>query len=278
MSQTTRYETTLKTHQIDFARRPRIVGHGKLQFARAFEDVADVLDLPDVLLGSAFAPFVGEVISDGTAIYNLEPLHDGCRAWEVGYLDTLRRCRVLDYQRPNVEYLASLGIEAFHLPFGYHPKMERCQPVAKDIDVLMVGSMTPRRLSVLNQLCLAGLNVRYVLGCYGKELDDLVPRAKAHLNVHRYEGHPLEVVRLNYLMANASCVVSEPGWDFKEAQSYSGGVIFSDYDNLAQTVFDVLRSEQHEAIGSAAREVIRGLPLRTEEARLWLDAWPGRRP
>lgn len=254
--------------------RPRIIGAGLLPFVRAFDHVADALNMPEALLGACFAGLIGERVPDGSIVYNMEPLHDGCRAFEVGYLDTLRRCRVLDYQRRNVAYLASLGIEAFHLPFGYHLSLERCRPAEKDIDVLMVGSMTPRRLPILSQLCLAGLNVRYVLGCYGAELDDLVARAKVHLNVHRYEGHPLEVVRLNYLMANGACAVSEPGWDDGENQAYADGVIFSRYDELVSTVQAVLRSGQHERIGSLARDAIRGMPFDTAAACDWVRRWP----
>lgn len=259
-------------HHTQLPARPRIIGADRLPFARAFDHVADALDMPEVLLGACFAGLIGERVPDGSIIYNLEPLHDGCRAFEVGYLDTLRRCCVLDYQRRNVAYLASLGVEAFHLPFGHHPSLERCRPAEKDIDVLMVGSMTPRRLPILSQLCLAGLNVRYVLGCYGAELDVLVARAKVHLNVHRYEGHPLEVVRLNYLMANGGCAVSEPGWDDDENQAYAGGVIFSRYDDLVDTVRAVLASGRHEHIGTLAKETIRRMPLDTSAAREWCGA------
>lgn len=251
--------------------RPRIIGTGSLPFARAFEHVADALDMPDVLLGAAFAGLTQEPIPDGSIVYNMEPLHDGCRAFEVGYLETLRRCHVLDYQRPNVDYLASLGVEAFHLPFGYHPSMERCKPVEKDIDVLMVGSMSSRRMQILNALILAGANVRYVLGYYDKELDDLVARAKVHVNVHRYEGHPLEVVRLNYLMANAECVITEAGWDEEETKAYADGVVFCAYDDIVRVALALIKHPVRGEIGCRAQQIVRSIPFDTRAAREWLD-------
>ena len=252
--------------------RPRIIGANRLPFARAFEHVADALNMPEVLLGAAFAGLTQEPIPDSSIVYNMEPLHDGCRAFEVGYLETLRRCHVLEYQRPNVDYLASLGVDAFHLPYGYHPSMERCTPAEKDIDVLMVGSMSPRRMQILNALVLAGANVRYVLGYYDKELDDLVARAKVHVNVHRYEGHPLEVVRLNYLMANAECVITEPGWDDEEAKTYADGVVFCGYDEIVRVALALIKHPIREEIGGRAQQIVRGMPFDTQGARKWVDA------
>ena len=250
--------------------RPRIIGADRLPFARAFEHVADALNMPEALLGAAFAGLTQEPIPDGSVVYNMEPLHDGCRAFEVGYLETLRRCHVLDYQRPNVDYLASLGVEAFHLPYGYHPSMERCVSVEKDIDVLMVGSMSPRRMMILNALVLAGANVRYVLGYYDKELDDLVARAKVHVNVHRYEGHPLEVVRLNYLMANAECVITEAGWDAEEGRAYADGVVFCGYDDIVRVALALIKNPVRETIGRQAQKIIRSMPFDIRGAREWL--------
>lgn len=255
--------------EIEARPKPRIIGAGSLPFTRAFDHVADALDMPDVLLGACFAGLIGEHVPDGSIVYNMEPLHDGCRAFEVGYLDTLRRCHVLDYQRRNVEYLAGLGVEAFHLPFGYHPSLERCEPVEKDIDVLIVGTMSPRRLHVLNELMLAGVNVRFVQGVHGQELDQLVARAKVHVNVHRYENHPLEVVRLNYLMANGQCVVSEVGWDASESAAYSAGVVFSPYQYIAQTVFALLEEDAYETAGRLARNAVQGMPIKTDAALAW---------
>jgi hypothetical protein len=257
-------------HHNQLSPRPRIIGAGRLPFVRAFDHVADALDIPEVLLGACFAGLIGEHVPGGSIVYNMEPLHDGCCAFEVGYLDTLRQCHVLDYQRRNVEYLASLGIEAFHLPFGYHPSLERCEPADRDIDVLMVGTMSPRRMQVLTALTLAGVNVRYVHGVHGQELDQLVARARAHVNIHRYDGHPLEVVRLNYLMANKACVVSEPGWDPEETRAYAAGVTFCDYSEIVDTVIQLLGTAARIVKGFQAREIIRAMPFHTKAARDWL--------
>jgi len=102
-----------------------IVGDGLIPEVRAFYDVRDFLKIDHpVILASHLAPVVGITIR-GQVIYNMEPLYDGCRSFSLRYLETLQNNVVLDYCSKNVEYLSSLGVNAFHLPYGYHGALYR---------------------------------------------------------------------------------------------------------------------------------------------------------
>lgn len=203
----------------------RIIGDGVIPEVRAFYDVRDWLQI-DCVLAAHLCKITGDHL-DGEVVYNMEPLYDGCRSFSIGYLETLKRCTVLDYCARNVAYLATLGIEAFHLPYGYHESLTRHVQVEKDIDFLMVGSINERRVNVLAGLQQYGVFV-WVQGAYGADLDRLIARAKVVVNCHYCDSHPLEVVRLNYLMANDCNIVSELGNDPTVNAKYESGILFTD--------------------------------------------------
>jgi hypothetical protein len=245
-----------------------ILGEGVIPEAAAFHDVRDALDFDrDIILCAHVAPLLGITLKD-VAIYNLEPLYDGCRSFSVGYLETLKRCHVLDYSRRNVEYLKDHGIEAFHMPYGYHASLERAKPAEQDIDVLFVGSVNPRRTALFVNLA-RDLNFVWAGGVYGVDLDRLIARAKVHLNVHFCDPHPLEVVRLNYLMANHCTIVSERGEDDQVNRDYQDGLIFARADELSDACRHAL---SHPVDGS---ECIRAMPHDCKPAQHWLNERQG---
>lgn len=235
---------------------PLIIGDGVIPEAEAVRDVQRALaGRPDVVLLAHAARALGQEIPAGSTIYNLEPLFHGCRSLQAGHIDVLQRFQVWDYQAHNVAFLKQYGIDAKHVPYRYTPQLERVPAQAKDIEVLFFGSMSPRRRAVLDRV--PGLVTAQ--GCYGRELDALVARARIVVNMHYCaEPHPLEVVRLNYLMANGCCVISERGWDDEENAQYAAGLIFS--DDIAADCARWLDADR-TAIETAARAVIRSIPM-----------------
>jgi hypothetical protein len=206
----------------------RVIGDGVIPEVRAFDRVREALEFDeDVYLAAMWCKLTGETIPDGAAIYNMEPLYDGCRSFSLGYLDTLKRCRVIDYDRRNVEYLATFGVDAFHMPYGFHESLFRWKRQNTAIDILLVGSVNGRRQRIVNELR-KRFDIVWATGAYGKALDSLVGMAKVCLNIHYVENHPLEVARLNYLIANGCTVVSEPGWDDEVNNDYSNGVYITE--------------------------------------------------
>jgi hypothetical protein len=126
------------------------------------------------------------------------------------YKTLLRRHEVWDYSAANVEWLLSQGIDARHVPIGYHPVLERIVKADhQDIDVLFYGSGTERRERIWNEVKALGLECVWLYGIYGAERDAFIGRSKIVLNLHFYEQSPPEDVRLSYLWANKVCVVDE---------------------------------------------------------------------
>ena len=238
---------------------PTIIGEGVIPEAEAVRDVAQALaGHGDVVLLAHVAAALGQTIPAGSTIYNLEPLFDGCRSLSLGYLDVLRRFKVWDYQAPNVKYLRGHGIKAVHVPYGYSAQLERAPVRDKDIDILFVGSVSARRTAILDGIA-RNHRVERVQGCYGPALDEMVARAKIVLNVHYCDTpHPLEVVRLQYLMANGCFVVSERGWDERENAAYAPGLVFAtDLDAACAWALNADRS----GIEARARQVVRAMPM-----------------
>lgn len=245
----------------------RILGNGVYPAAQALQDVCAALEFDrDVVLLPHMAPFMGKRL-ENVAIYNMEPLYDGCRSLsnpDYDYLNTLKRCHVLDYSKNNIEYLKQFGVEAFHLPYGYHPSLERVNPVEKDIDILFFGSVNARRNAVLTTL-FQEFKFVWARGYYGKDLDKLIARAKVHLNIHFCESHQLEVVRLNYLMANHCSVVSEAGNEQEVNDKYSPGLLFCHANNLVETCKYALNTML------SGYEVIKSIPMNCGPANEWLN-------
>lgn len=258
-------------------RTPIVIGDGIIPEVPAFYDVRDALEFDEqIVLGAFIAKVVGQTLPEDSIIYNLEPLYEGCNPLHpnVGYLDLLKKHKVLDYQRKNVEYLKTLGIDAFHMPFGYHPSMERCKPAEKDIDVLFFGSMHPRRLAIIHRFQELGINIVAVKGAYGADRDALVSRAKIVINMHYRDDHPLETVRLNYLMANKAFIVSERGWDDEENAVYQDGLVFTEYDDLVDACITFLSVHKtvRTRIGETGYELIKARPQSkfSDAAKRWL--------
>jgi hypothetical protein len=205
-----------------------VIGEGLIPEIKAFDRLRESLQLDyDVYLGAMWAKLVNAQLPEKAVIYNTEPLYDGCRAFSIGYLEVLKTAVVLDYRRKNVDYLKTHGIEAHYLPYGYHKSLERFTHRTKHIDVLLVGSHNPRREQIVDALR-QHINVVWVTGAYGEELDYLLSVSRVVLNIHYIEEHPLEVVRLNYLLANGCTVVSERSDDEQIDNEYADGLYFAD--------------------------------------------------
>lgn len=244
----------------------RILGEGVFPASQAFYDVRNALEFDqDVILGAHIAPLVGTQL-ENVAVYNMEPLYDRCRSFSpvYDYLETLKRCHVLDYSKANVEYLKQFGIEAFHLPYGYHPSLERVKPIEKDIDILFFGSVNIRRNEILAALA-QEFRFVWARGFYGSDLDKLIARAKVHLNIHFSESHQLEVVRLNYLMANHCTVISEAGNEQDVNEAYAPGLMFCTRLNL----LDICRHALANPVDGY--DTIKSIPMDCSAANKWLN-------
>ena len=216
-----------------------------------------------IILGANFLPDVP--LPENAILFNTEqvPILPGSAPMAVDgqamdswmqsdYLRLLRRHVVWDYSAENIRRLKRLGVErVHHCRIGYSPALERLPrpgTVEEDIDVLFYGSMSPRRLRVLEQL--QGMTVREGAGerpiivagiscVYGADLDRVLGRAKVVVNIHMNDAgvapRIFEMVRVSYLLANHKCVVSEDGGEDEELEAFARqAVVVAPYENLAE--------------------------------------------
>lgn len=135
--------------------------------------------------------------------------------------------------RSRQRYLAEKGIAAEFVPLGYYESLGRDMGLARDIDVLFLGTMTdPRHKGCLRYLSDCGVRVeaagewgdrRY----WGEERTTLINRSKIFLNLQRHPGK-LSGQRMILGMANKSMVISEPIFDpepYGEGRHYASAML-----------------------------------------------------
>lgn len=179
-------------------------------------------------------------LAPGTIAYNFEQI-DPASQLPPSRLAAFRNLTVWDYSRRNVEAWRAAGIDAVHLPVGWHPGLARIEPAAEqDIDVLFFGIVNERRRAALESIGAAGLKVAVAQMAFGRQRDELIARAKAVVNIHHYPSGIFETVRASYLLANGATLVSERADGDEVPPEYETVVQWSPYDGLAARCREVV--------------------------------------
>ena len=211
-------------------------GLEKLGLDSCITDGNFIEDRQHIILGAHLLISYSKIpeLPPGSILYNLEQLEDNRELWVSAYLSLMRRYTVWDYSPENRKYLRSLGINVEHiLPISYYPGLECIKHQAeKDIDVLFIGSINPRREAMIAVMRAMGLEVVTLFGYYGSQRDVFISRAKILLNVHLYEAKILEMVRISFYLANKCCVISERSASLNVDKEWSEGVAFGSYNEL----------------------------------------------
>lgn len=119
---------------------------------------------------------------------------------------------IWDYSQANLPYLR--GLPAEWVPLGHHPGMREValEPEPRELDVLFVGYVSPRRRALLDALsarCAVFSEPRW-----GSDLRHALARAKLVLNVHQHDlPTPLEQPRVAYALNQGALVLSETAID-----------------------------------------------------------------
>jgi hypothetical protein len=209
-------------------------------------------DRINIILGYHLLTFSETIASYSYIPYQLEQLSAG----EIVLSDNMKNVlshgtAVWDYSLENIEFLRGHGIEASHLPVGYHSSLEQIdQDMDKDVDVLFFGSLGARRAGIIDRLEKNGsLRVVKLFGVYGRERDEMIARSKIVLNVHFYSAMIFEAVRVSYLMNNRCCVVSEES----SVYPYSGvSVPVVPYDGIVDKCVEIIGAgKSYVEIGNA---------------------------
>ena len=146
--------------------------------------------------------------------------------WNVDYAPAAGA--VFDLNRLAVRELRARGVEAQHLQLGWTPGWDALSDRERDVDVLFMGSASPRRLEHLSQ-CASVLwdrECRFVIsdnarpnwaasGSYlaDDEKWDLLGRSKVLVNIHQGPTPYFEWLRIVQAMASGCVVVSEASLD-----------------------------------------------------------------
>jgi hypothetical protein len=175
-------------------------------------------------------------------VYQLEQVCVKGNKWLTDkYIELMKGAKqVWDYSLKNVNHLTGYGIKnILHVPISYTPNMTLLNTSSinvseKDIDVLFMGSISPRRKELLHNIRDAGLNVMIADGgVWGNDRMHLLKRSKIVINIHYYgEESPLEMVRLSILLANNAFIISESGGDAGLDKRVEKGVVFGKYNEL----------------------------------------------
>ena len=174
-------------------------------------------------------------------VYQLEQSSWTKNHFSKNYIDILAKAQeIWDYSLVNIKYLTSLpelsNIKMQYIPLMYQSNVKKSKG-KKDIDVLFYGSLSDRRLSIINELKeKTNLKIVSRANIWGKDLDDLIDRSKVILNLHYYniEESILEIERISYLCSKGKIVISERSSDAILDKLYQKYIIFS--DNILETV------------------------------------------
>jgi len=182
-------------------------------------------------------------VPEGTIILNTEQLTGVGEKWRdqlTGWFES--GLEIWDYSPANIEVIKALGAEKVRcLPIGFQKELQRIDiTVEQDIDVLFYGSINERRRDILNQIEAKGLNLKVLMGVYGKERDQWIARSKVILNHHFYESQIFEIVRVSYLLTNAKAVVAEVNPETVIEDRFRKGVIDVPYAGLVDAVCDLV--------------------------------------
>jgi hypothetical protein len=151
------------------------------------------------------------------------------------------------YAPGNEAFVAPLGIAFTYVPFGYAPYYEETfranvgtERVEEDVDVLFFGTVSPRRLVVINQLRGRGVNVLAVTRenpLHGAALDQAIARSKIVLGIHSHEDpttHIADFARLDHLLSNRRFVLHEDLFPVGSDEAFERVVTTCPYDQLAE--------------------------------------------
>jgi hypothetical protein len=201
--------------------------------------------IPIILGGNLLPSMVGISLPPRSIFINLEQITEANPWIREDYLSLLKRYPVLDYSPRNRTELQKAGIaHAGLLEIGYSPVLTRiAQDAKKDIDVLFYGSSIERRRTIIDRLNERGLHAVRVFNVFGAERDALIARAKIVINIHYYPSNVFEIVRVSYLLANRTCVVSEGDMNDPDLAPFRGGLEVAPYEELVERCIELAGNE-----------------------------------
>ena len=149
-----------------------------------------------------------------------------------------------DYSKANIDILAKHSITARYVPIqtpkSYSNKLKEFRNEGIIYDVGFCGTLTSRRLTILNQLLERGIKVHAVT-TFGDERDKELAKCKILLNIHAKDDYTIfESARCDAWLSIGVPVVSE------NSQDNDSRCINVGYDNLVSKVVEIVELEKRK--------------------------------
>jgi hypothetical protein len=218
-----------------------------------------------------------QALPASTIVYNMEQLRHLRPEHIESHVHLLaQRFRIWDYSAANLEVWRQLGAcRVEELPIGYAPILSRIpRPAQQDIDVLIYGIASPKRLQAFQLLSMAGLTTVFVSGLYGEARDALIARSKTILNATLYErSQVFEIVRVSYLLANRKAVITVRDKDTYVEPDIAAAVRFTTLEQLVDECLELTtRAGPRAALETQGFEIMSRRDIRTFLGRIALGA------
>lgn len=155
-----------------------------------------------------------EQVPPNSILYNLEQMAVGSMRGATLLEQAAARFQIWDYSEANLANWNELApaYPVYHAPVSFAPSLVRPRPEQpEDIDLLYIGSLSPRRVDKLSAASSHHSSVVTLSNIWGGQRDDFIGRARVLLNVSHDNPRMniFEVVRVSYYLANHKAVVCE---------------------------------------------------------------------
>lgn len=182
---------------------------------------------------------------------------------------------MLDINPLGVEGYRLCGLRCFHLPLGYHPMLEQtgeAAPVARDLDICLLASLTDRRARILAQhadfFAERNCHLRLVPLGFAKteetksylsaaERNAVLQRSKILLNIHYSDLRYFEWHRMLVGLANGCCSITETCEAYAPLVPGKHFVMVETEQLVAACAYYLAHPEESAAIAQAGRDFIR---------------------
>ena len=171
------------------------------------------------------------------------------------YIERLRGALMnWDYSQTNIEIAKNRdNIHEIYVPPGFNEAITTLDILngdylytdhGKDIDILFLGycEAYPRRVTIRENCYKANMKIWFVSDLDLEGMKKAIRRSKICINMAAFEGFILHKIRMNVLLANQACVVSEVSIDRNSNIPYqNNGVCFVPYESIVETVWELLQ-------------------------------------
>lgn len=197
-----------------------------LGFKVAYEQSLIRTTSPVIILG-LYRKFINNSpkirLPDNYYIFNLAPIISSEILWFENYIECVSRHNVIDYSHNNICQLrerknATKPIHLFN--FGYFDLMP-FKGFERGDNYLFYGKLNDDRTDRLRSFQNAGLNLKVLQNIWGHERDIQIRKAKAIVNIGKYDPNILEVYRIWHSLCLGTPVYSDAGIDHSLTKQYS---------------------------------------------------------